>query len=166
MATVNKFGLTTQQVCEVGQHLVAAQIHLHGGYAPTFAGNMPGIDLLATDAELKRAVYIQVKTRMSGTWQADNRIGRRHRRRSVASETTFFVFVDLIDPARPEFYVVPKSWFEDWMAKENEAYLASHGGARPVNPNSHHAGIRLESIAEWKDQWEQLGLRSLAARAA
>ena len=47
---------------------VAAEIHRRGGYAVTFAGDMPGIDILATDASNTRRVSIQVKTKTSGTF--------------------------------------------------------------------------------------------------
>lgn len=40
--------LNGQQVARAGEYLVAAQVHLRGGYAVTFAGNMPGIDLIAS----------------------------------------------------------------------------------------------------------------------
>src|SRR5205823_2922119 len=53
--------LTGQQVARVGEHLVAAEIHLRGGYAAMFAGNMPGVDLLASDAQRTRTVHVQVK---------------------------------------------------------------------------------------------------------
>jgi Holliday junction resolvase-like predicted endonuclease len=63
-----KIKLTGQQVARVGEHLVAAEIHLRGGYATTFAGNMPGVDLLASDAGRRRTVHVRVKTRTSGSW--------------------------------------------------------------------------------------------------
>ena len=41
--------MNTQQVARAGEMFVAAEIHRRGGYAVTFAGNMPGIDILASD---------------------------------------------------------------------------------------------------------------------
>jgi hypothetical protein len=49
---------------------VAAEIHQRGGYAVTFAGNMPGIDILASDPTDSRRISIQIKTKRSGTWHA------------------------------------------------------------------------------------------------
>ena len=49
---------------------VAAEIHRRGGYAVTFAGNMPGIDILASNLTDSRRISIQVKTTRSGTWHA------------------------------------------------------------------------------------------------
>jgi len=49
---------------------IAAEIHRHGGYAVTIAGNMPGIDVLASDLADTRGISLQVKTKTSGTWHA------------------------------------------------------------------------------------------------
>jgi hypothetical protein len=38
-----------QQVARAGEHFVAAELHGRGAYAVTFAGNMPEIDILASD---------------------------------------------------------------------------------------------------------------------
>lgn len=38
-----------QQVARAGEHFVAAELHRRGAYAVTFAGNMPDIDILASD---------------------------------------------------------------------------------------------------------------------
>lgn len=40
--------LRANQVAGAGEHYVAAEICRRGGYAVTFSGNMPGIDVLAS----------------------------------------------------------------------------------------------------------------------
>jgi len=62
--------VNTQQVGRAGELYVAAEIHRRGGYAVTFAGNMPGIDILASNADDTRRISIQVKTKTRGTWHA------------------------------------------------------------------------------------------------
>ena len=52
-----------QQVARAGEHFVAAELNRRGVYTVTFAGNMPKIDVLASDKEQTRTVSIQVKTR-------------------------------------------------------------------------------------------------------
>ena len=52
-----------QQVARAGEHFVAADLNRRGVYTVTFAGNMPKIDVLASDKEQTRTVSIQVKTR-------------------------------------------------------------------------------------------------------
>jgi hypothetical protein len=58
--------MNPQQVARAGEMFVAAEIHRRGGYAVTFAGNMPGIDILASDAADTRRISIQGKTKSSG----------------------------------------------------------------------------------------------------
>jgi len=55
--------LNRQQVARAGEHLVAAELHRRGAYAVTFSGNMPEIDILASDLSQTRTVAIQVKTK-------------------------------------------------------------------------------------------------------
>jgi hypothetical protein len=42
--------------------------------------------------------------------------------------------------------------------RAHEAFLAEHGGTRPLNPKSTHHGIGTERVAEWRDRWDLLGL--------
>ena len=53
--------MNPQQVGRAGEMFVAAEIHKRGGYAVTF-GNMPGIDILASDLDDSHRISIQVKT--------------------------------------------------------------------------------------------------------
>ena len=53
----------SDQVGRAGELFVAAEIHRRGGYAVTFSSNMPGIDILASDATHTRRITIQVKTK-------------------------------------------------------------------------------------------------------
>lgn len=101
--------LNAGRVGAAGEHFVAAEIHRRGGYAVTFSGNMKGIDLLASDAEHRRKVSIQVKTRTSGTWHA-NIVRDSRRREADPFEEKFWVFVDLA-AERPSYCVLrPGGW--------------------------------------------------------
>jgi hypothetical protein len=100
--------MNTQQVGRAGELYVAAEIHRRGGYAVTFAGNMPGIDILACDITESRRISIQVKTRSAGSWHA-------HFGRDAApcsedpAEHSFWIFVDLSSDD-PEYFVAPRWW--------------------------------------------------------
>ncbi len=50
--------LKPAQVGRAGEFFVAAEIHRRGGYAVTFAGNMPGIDILASDVDHERKITL------------------------------------------------------------------------------------------------------------
>ena len=84
-----------QQTGRAGEHFVATELNRRGAYAVTFAGNMPKIDILASNLERTRTVHIQVKTRRSGTWQTSVDEGRKCKRSS--NKTNFWIFVDLQD---------------------------------------------------------------------
>ena len=60
---------STDTIGRAGEHYVAAELNRRGVYASPFSGNVPGIDIVATDHLRERMVYIQVKTkRTAGNW--------------------------------------------------------------------------------------------------
>ena len=148
--------LTTAQVGRAGEFFVAAEIHRRGGYAVTFAGNMPGIDIIASDADHMRRVTLQVKTRTAGSWHAqvprDAQQGL-----PVSDESAFWAFVDLSAPA-PAYFIAPRWWVRNDIYEAHTAFLARHGGVRPQTPESSHHAIRLPRIGQWRDRWDVLGI--------
>lgn len=148
--------LNTHQVGQAGEHYVAAELHRRGAYAVTFSGNMPRIDVLASNLDRSRTVAIQVKTKTAGTWQTSIRRGRP--RKKVANEAEFWIFVDIgKDPEKsPDFYIAPAWWIENSIHERHEAYLARHGGTSPRD-SLHHA-IPKSVIEEWRDRWDVLGI--------
>ena len=145
----------TDQVGRAGEYLVAAEILRRGGYAVTFSGNMPGIDILASDADHRRKVTIQVKTRTGGAWQTQ--ITRGHAWDADPQDDRYWILVDLA-PDHPDFYVMPAYWIENDILVEHEAYLARSGGTRPRSPRSTHHSIRTPRVVQWRDRWDILGL--------
>jgi hypothetical protein len=144
-----------QQVARAGEHLVAAELHRRGAYAVTFAGNMPEIDILASNTAQTRTVAIQVKTRRSGTWQTSLRQWRE--RPPQVAEARFWVFVD-IGENPPQFFVVPEPWIQDDIDRSYVEYLDRHGGQRPRTTHSTHHSIPRGRIEQWRDRWDLLGL--------
>ena len=59
----------TSHTGRAGEHYVAAELNRRGSYASPFAGNVPGIDIVATNNDRTAVVYIQVKTKQKGNWQ-------------------------------------------------------------------------------------------------
>lgn len=148
--------LHTGQVGAAGEHYVAAEIHVRGGYAVTFSGNMKGIDLLASDAEHKRKISIQVKCKTAGTWHA-NAIRDGHAIGESPAEDKFWVFVDLgIRP--PEYYIAPAWWVENDIHERHSEYLAQHGGKRARGGDSPHHAIPVSRLIAWKARWDVLGI--------
>lgn len=149
-------GARNQQTARAGEYFVAAEINRRGAYAVTFAGNMPKIDIVASNVSRTREASIQVKTRRSGTWQTSTDEGRR-RQRPRQDEKGFWVFVDLAtDKGPPIYYVVPDWWMRNDIYRAHRAYLKKHGGERAVNPRAKHHSIHLRRIAQWKNRWDVL----------
>jgi hypothetical protein len=147
----------TQQVARAGEHFVAAELHRRGAYAVTFAGNMPEIDILASDVHQTRTVAIQVKTKRSGSWQTSLREWTP--RVPEVAETRFWVFVDLHESeASPDYFIVPEEWVHKDIQRAHSEYLERHGGQRARTPTSKHHAIDRRRIEEWQDRWEQLGV--------
>lgn len=148
--------LNTHQVGQAGEHYVAAELHRRGAYAVTFSGNMPTIDVLASNLDRSRTVAIQVKTKTAGTWQTSTRRARPHEG-TVEETDEFWAFVDIgKDPeVRPDFYIAPAWWVENSIHERHQAYLARHGGKS--RDSTHHA-IPKSVIKEWRERWDVLGI--------
>ena len=52
----------TNTIGRAGEHYVAAELNKRGVFASPFSGNVPDIDVIATDAQQERPAHIQVKT--------------------------------------------------------------------------------------------------------
>lgn len=144
-------GARNQQTGRAGEHYVAAELNRRGAYAVTVAGNMPRIDVMASNTERTRTVTIQVKTCRFGDWQTSIDEGKKCD--SVQDETRFWVFVRLgPDNNPPDYFVVPDWWIRNDIFEKHQRYLAKHGGTRAINPKAKHHSIKSARIEEWKDR--------------
>jgi hypothetical protein len=148
--------MNRQQVARAGELFVAAEIHRRGGYAVTFAGNMPGIDILASDIADQRRISIQVKTKTSGSWHArGSRDGIQ--RIEDPAESSFWVFVDLA-PAFPTFYVTPRWWVQNDIWTAHTAYLEQYEREHGASRESDHHGILVQRVEQWRNRWDVLAI--------
>jgi hypothetical protein len=93
-------GSSIQQVAQAGEYFVAAERNKRGAFAVTVAGNMPKIDIIASNCDGSRTVYIQVKTK-SGKKNWHSSIVDSQPMSPKADETHFWVFVNLGDTNTP-----------------------------------------------------------------
>lgn len=150
-------GARNQQTARAGEYFVAAELNRRGAYAVTFAGNMPIIDVLATDLAQTRTVSIQIKTRRSGSWQTSINEGRECTPNE--EETKFWIFVDIGKiELSPAYYIVPDWWIRNNIYEAHKEYLSRHSGSRPVSSESTHHSIPEKRIRQWKNQWDLLKL--------
>ena len=62
--------------------------------------------------------------------------------------------MDLSKPdAKPSFFVMPEAWIQRDIRETHDAYVAQHGGRRPVAVDSVHHALSEDRIADWKDRW-------------
>lgn len=148
-------GSQNQQTARAGEHYVAAELNRRGAYAVTFAGNMPKIDILASDTDQTRTISIQVKTCRSGSWQTSIKEGKECTEPS--DEINFWIFVDIKNPTKPpNYFIVPHWWIRNNIFEVHQDYLSKHGGSRANNPQSNHHSIPLKRIKQWQDRWDIL----------
>jgi hypothetical protein len=145
-----------QQVARAGEMFVAAEIHRRGGYAVTFAGNMPGIDVLASDVGDNRRISIQVKSKSSGSWHARFPQDAAELTQDPA-ETSFWIFVDL-GGEHPAYFVAPRWWVRNDIWRDHTAYLARYQQKHGHPRESTHHGILVRRVEQWRDRWDILGI--------
>jgi hypothetical protein len=100
-----------------GVYLVAAELSKQGFIASPTSRSARGADILATDAECRRAFSIQVKTAapVSSYWLLSEHA------KEVRSDTHIYVFVSIKqDATPPDFYIVPSAVVADkmWVEKQ------------------------------------------------
>ena len=154
-------GASHQQVERAGEYFVAAELNKRGVYAVTFAGNMPKIDVLACNADQSRTVQLQVKTKKGGrSWHASiiDCMAMEEPPHPL-NVVKFWIFVDLgAYHAAPRYWIVPDWWIRNDIYHTHQAYLNSHGGTRPRNPDSRHHAIDERRLEAWQARWEILGI--------
>jgi hypothetical protein len=148
--------VNSQQVAWAGEMFVAAEIYRRGGYAVTFAGNMAGIDILASNIDDSRRISIQVKTKHSGTWQVD---GSRDGEQCVEdpgpphSGSSWTWAGD-----QPVYFVAPRWWVRNDIWQVHTAYLARYRQEHGHDRDSDHHGIPVRRVEQWRDRWDALGI--------
>ena len=147
---------TPQQEGRAGELFVAADLNRRGALATLYLTNTPRVDVVAMRPDTSRTVNIQVKTKgpRSKGWQWDINTARAERQ---APESDFLVLVDL-QPAAPAYYVVQLRDIATRVSEKHAAYVARHGGTRPINPDSRHTVIAVKEVEAGQDAWGLLGV--------
>ena len=167
-----------------GEHYVAAELNRRGAYASPFSGNVPGIDIIATDGDRNRMAHIQVKTkRHRGNWQLSLKQGwakitlsgcpgdgncaedcRPLLEKPICGKPDhYWVFVYLLKYGGQKYYIVPDNVVRRVLVRErHQVYLDEHGGQKPGKKHdSLHHSFTDKDIESWRDKWDILGLGPL-----
>jgi hypothetical protein len=161
MATGRSMYLTRQ----AGEYLVCAELCRRGLIATTFAGNLPGFDIVAV-GEGSRITTIQVKTISGpgGSWQFDarnfleisisNGVQTVKGKTKPANPDLVYVLVRLTGQAKDEFYICPSRGLQDLIYRDYKAWLAEKGGRRPRNPKSTHTAVSPDDLKGYRNKWD------------
>ncbi len=121
-----------------GVYLVAAELSKHGFIASPTSRSAHGADILATDAECKRAFSIQVKTKST---RASYWLLHRDDKRFV-SDSHIYVFVNIKGDGGPaEFFIIPSK------AVANKAYAERFG-------KHIWYSFTVEDAKPYQDRWD------------
>jgi hypothetical protein len=148
-------GPNNQQTARASEAYVVAELNRRGAFAAGFAGNLPGINVVASNVKQTRKVFIQIKSKRSTLWQTPMISGKKRRKKQ--DERNFWIFVNLQNE-HPEFYVCPKWWVENNIYEARSSFLESARGSRKVSPKSAYHSISINRVKQWKDRWDVLGV--------
>ena len=173
----------TDGIGRAGEHYVAAELNRRGAHASPFSGNVPAIDVIATDGDMKHVAYIQVKTKRGrGNWQMSLNHGwskitlskcpgdgkcpkpcTPSLQEPIAGKPDHhWVFVSLSKDGGQQYYVLADDKVRTLLREGHQDYLKEHCGQRPSkNHNSLHCMFTDQGLQAWKDNWEILGLGPL-----
>jgi hypothetical protein len=100
-----------------------------------------------------RTVILQVKSKRKGNWHSNINEGKQIDT-PPETENKFWVFVAL--ERKPKFWIVPDWWIRNHIHTHHQQYLKNNGGHRPVNDDSEHCSIVVESLHDWENRWDVL----------
>lgn len=137
-----------------GEYFVAAELSRRGLIASISLRNTRGIDILATNADAKRSVTIQCKTKQSARvgWIMDEK------GESFEAPNHFYVFVALGLPLeRPHFHVVPSAAVAAYLRASYQAWFTTPGRGGRVR-RATRMRVFEDPTNEYRERWELLGL--------
>ena len=123
----------TQFIGAAGQYYVAYNLSVREINAAMTLGNAPSVDILASSADGKRTVSIQVKT--SRNAYRTNRYGREGYEWDVNKgvigkyyESFWYAFVNLQEQGngnewKPEIFFVPSRWVAEFVKEDFSRYM-------------------------------------------
>ncbi|TVR76278.1 MAG: hypothetical protein EA415_01415 [Sphaerobacteraceae bacterium] len=138
-------------------HLVAFEICRRGGTKDVKIDKDPksGQNIISVTVQSGERVVVRVKTKSSTShnWHA-----HLHEAEPTSDQRRVWALVDVSSTSEQlsSVFVVPEEWMVEDIKRAHEAFLQSHGGTRPVTPDSDHHAIARDRVEQWKDAWHVL----------
>jgi hypothetical protein len=137
-----------------GEYFVAAELSRRGFIASITMRNSPGIDILATNLNAKRAITIQCKTSRSSTkgWILSDKA------EGFTPKNHFYVFVRLGEKDdHPSYHIVPSKVVAKYVATRHRDWLK---GKKPNGGQRKDSAMRKfrDKENKYRGKWDLLGL--------
>ncbi len=136
-----------------GEYFVAAELSRRGYVASLTLRNTRGIDILASNADAKKSVGIQVKTKYGkkSQWLLNRKA------ETDIAENLVYVLVKVSGFDPPEYHIVPRAVVAKYVSEGHKAWLARPG--RDGKPHRDNAmRVFRDDENEYRDRWDLLGL--------
>lgn len=145
-----------------GAYFAAAELSQRGYISTVTSRNTEGIDILASNIDGSKTVSIQVKasgskqrSRFTRSWILSQKC------EGIYSDNLFYVFVDLYEDKKPDFYVIPSKVVATYIREEHQKWLKkpSKTGKQHKDTTMRLYEIYDDKIADkYLNRWENLGL--------
>jgi hypothetical protein len=144
-----------QSTAERGRRAVSQELERRGvTTSEVRRGNLSLLEIRRPSD--RQRVHLRVKTRTSGSWQGSIRDADPDP--PAPHPDTYWVFVELEDPRRPGFFIVPDQWMRKDIHEAHQKYLQRHGGTRAESADSLHHSIEPKRILQWRNRWDLIGV--------
>lgn len=151
-------------VSQLGEYLACAELNRRGYIATPFSKNVPEIDLLVFDEEL-RAIPLQVKafthaalagtatTYMDVTITPDGRQFVR-KKRQISNPDLIYIYIEIgIKYGEDEFFLLRKRDVFEIQYQNYRGWLKKHSNRRPKKPTSLHCALYRKNLEPYRDNW-------------
>jgi hypothetical protein len=135
-----------------GEYFVAAELSRRGIIASVTLKNTKGVDVLASDTNVKQLVGIQVKTNQNAKrkWLLNEQAEKVH------SDNFFYVFVNLDNKKScvPDYFIVPSKIVAKRIKENHKRFIENKGNDTAMRE------FIIEDLekSEYKNNWNILGL--------
>jgi len=149
-----------------GEYYVAAELGKRNIYAQLTLGNQKRTDLLIFSEHGTKLLKIEVKCKQGSSWPNC---------KGIIQKDSFIVFVDFKDlesNQRPDFYILSKNDWSEFVQTREKEYKSKHPNRRTIIENNvlilldevnkkngkPHKGcsVRPKNISEYKEKWHKI----------
>ena len=136
-----------------GAYFAAGELTRQGYIASLTLRNTKGIDVLVSNESASRSVGIQVKTNQGSAkiWLMHEKAENYH------ADNLFYVFVNLNNGGKPDFFVVPSKVVADYITKSHQRWLGTPG--RKGQKHKDRTMRQFKDLeGNYSNRWNLLGL--------